>query len=62
MTAAKHGGSFPTWEVGKLRTLIASKFEELPADDAIGKIPEEMLTEVYTRLNFEEKLESYRAK
>ena len=52
VTAAKHGGSFK----------IASKFEELPADDAIGKIPEEMLTEVYTRLNFEEKLESYRAK
>ena len=52
MTAAKHGGSFK----------IASKFEELPADDAISEIPEEMLTEVYTRVKFEEKLESYRNK
>ena len=32
VTAAKHGGSFK----------IASKFEELPADDAISEIPEEM--------------------
>ena len=52
VTAAKHGGSFK----------IASKFEELPADDAISEIPEEMLTEVYTRIKLEEKLESYRTK
>ena len=52
VTAAKHGGSFK----------IASKFEELPADDAISEIPEEMLTEVYTRVKLEEKLESYRNK
>ena len=52
VTAAKHGGSFK----------IAAKFEELPADDAISEIPEEMLTEVYTRIKLEEKLESYRTK
>ena len=52
VTAAKHGGSFK----------IASKFEELPADDAISEITEEMLTEVYTRIKLEEKLESYRTK
>ena len=52
VTAAKHGGSFK----------IASKFEELPADDAISEIPEEILTEVYTRVKLEEKLESYRNK
>ena len=49
VTAAKHGGSFK----------IASKFEELPADDAISEI---LLTEVYTRVKLEEKLESYRNK
>ena len=52
VTAAKHSGSFK----------IASKFEELPADDAISEIHEEMLTEVYTRVKLEEKLESYRNK
>ena len=52
VTAAKHGGSFK----------IASKFEELPADDAISEIPEDMLTEVYTRIKLEEKLEGYRNK
>ena len=36
VTAAKHGGSFK----------IASKFEELPANDAISEIPEDILTEV----------------
>ena len=50
VTAAKHGGSFK----------IASKFEELPADDAISEIPEDMLTEVCTRIKLEEKLEGYR--
>ena len=50
VTAAKHGGSFK----------IASKFEELPADDAISEIPEDLLTEVYTRIKLEEKLEGYR--
>ena len=49
---AKHGGSFK----------IASKFEELPADDAISEIPEEMLTEVYTRIKLEEKLEGFRSR
>ena len=39
VTAAKQGGSFK----------IASKFEELPADDAISEIPEEMLTEIFRR-------------
>ena len=52
VTAAKHGGSFK----------IASKFEELPADDAISEIPEDLLTEVYTRIKLEEKLETYRNK
>ena len=52
VTAAKHGGSFK----------IASKFEELPADDAISEIPEDLLTEVYTRIKLEEKLEGYRNK
>ena len=52
VTAAKHGGSFK----------IASKFEELPADDAISEIPDEMLTEIYTRIKLEEKLASYRDK
>ena len=52
VTAAKHGGSFK----------IASKFEELPADDVISEIPDEMITEVYTRIKLEEKLESYRNK
>ena len=40
VTAAKHGGSFK----------IASKFEELPGDDAISEIPDDMLNEVYTRV------------
>ena len=52
VTAAKHGGNFK----------IASKFEELPADDAISEIPEDLLTEVYTRIKLEEKLEGYRNK
>ena len=52
MTAAKHGGSFK----------IASKFEELPGDDAISEIPDDMLNEVYTRVKLEEKLEGYRYK
>ena len=52
VTAAKHGGSFK----------IASKLEELPADDAISEIPEDLLTEVYTRIKLEEKLETYRNK
>ena len=52
VTAAKHGGSFK----------IAKEFEELPADDAISEIPEDMLTEVYTRIKLEEKLEGYRNK
>ena len=52
VTAAKHGGNFK----------IASKFEELPADDAISEIPEDLLTEVYTRIKLEDKLESYRNK
>ena len=52
VTAAKHGGNFK----------IASKFEELPADDAISEIPEEMLTEIYTRIKLEEKLEGFRTK
>ncbi len=52
VTAAKHGGSFK----------IASKFEELPADDAISEIPDEMLTEVYKRIKLEEKPEGFRKK
>ena len=52
VTAAKHGGSFK----------IASKFEELPADDAISEIPEDLLTEVYARIKLEEKLEGFRNK
>ena len=52
VNAAKHGGSFK----------IAKAFEELPADDAISEIPDEMLTEVYTRIKLEEKLETYRTK
>ena len=52
VTAAKHGGSFK----------IASKFEELPGDDAISEIPDDMLNEVYTRVKHEEKLEGYRNK
>ena len=52
VTAAKHGGSFK----------VAKNFEELPADDAISEIPEEMPTKVYTRIKPEEKLEGYRAK
>ena len=52
VTAAKHGGSFK----------IASKFEELPGDDAISEIPDDMLNEVYTRIKLEEKLEGYRNK
>ena len=52
VTAAKHGGSFK----------IASKFEELPVDDAISEIPEDLLTEIYTRIKLEEKLEGYRNK
>ena len=50
VTAAKHGGCFK----------IAKAFEELPADDAISEIPDELLTEVYTRIKLEEKLEGYR--
>ena len=52
VTTAKHGDSFK----------IAKAFEELPADDAISEIPDEMLTEVYTRIKLEEKLEGYRNK
>ena len=52
VTAAKHGGSFK----------IAKLFEELPADDAISEIPDEMLNEAYTRIKLEEKLETYRNK
>ena len=52
VTAAKHGGSFK----------IAKAFEELPADDAISEILDEMLTEVYTRIKLEEKLEGFRTK
>ena len=52
VNAAKHGSSFK----------IAKAFEELPADDAISEIPDEMLTEVYTRIKLEEKLETYRTK
>ena len=52
VTAAKHGGSFK----------IAKAFEELPADDAISEIPDEMLTEVYKRIKLEEKLEGFRKK
>ena len=52
VTAAKHGGSFK----------IAKAFEELPADDAISEIHEDMLTEAYTRIKLEEKLEGYRNK
>ena len=52
VTAAKHGGSFK----------IASKFEELPADDAISEIPEDLLTEVYARIKLEERLEGLRNK
>ena len=51
VTAAKHGGSFK----------IASKFEELPGDDAISEIPDEMLNEIYMRVKLE-KLEGYRNK
>ena len=50
VSAAKHGGSFK----------VAKNFEELPADDAISEIPEDLLTEVYTRIKLEEKLEGYR--
>ena len=52
VTAAKHGGSFK----------IAKAFAELPADDAISEIPDEMLTEVYKRIKLEEKLEGFRKK
>ena len=52
VSAAKHGGSFK----------IAKTFEELPADDAISEIPDEMLNEVYTHITLEEKLEGYRNK
>ena len=52
VTAANHGGSFQ----------IASKFEGLPADDAISEIHEDLLTEVYARIKLEEKLEGFRNK
>ena len=52
VSAAKHGGSFK----------VAKNFEELPADDAISEIPDEMLTEIYTRIKLEEKLEGFRTK
>ena len=52
VTAAKHSGSFK----------IASKFEELPGDDAISEIPDDMLNEIYTRGKLEEKLEGYQNK
>ena len=51
VTAAKHGGSFK----------IAKACEELPGDDAISEIPDEMLNEIYTRVKLE-KLEGYRNK
>ena len=52
VSAAKHGGSFK----------VAKNFEELPADDAISEIPEDLLTEVYARIKLEEKLEGFRNK
>ena len=52
VTAAKHGGSFK----------IAKAFEELPPDEAMSEIPDEMLAEVYTRIKLEKKLEVYRNK
>ena len=52
VTAAKHGGSFK----------VAKNFEELPADDAISEIPDDLLQEVYARSKLEEKLEGYRNK
>ena len=52
VSAAKHGVSFT----------IAFKFEELPADDTMSEIPEELLAEVYNRSKLEEKLESFRTK
>ena len=52
VSAAKHGGSFK----------VAKNFEELPADDAISEIPDDLLQEVYARIKLEEKLEGYRNK
>ena len=40
VSAAKHGGS----------SKVAKNSEELPADDAISEIPDEMFNEVYPRI------------